>query len=156
MLGAGIPARSAMDNAMFAMNYLTVFPGAGLAYVKGGLTVQGEVTLLQLTRVKGDAIAGEDSSRTNFTTGLHVGYFFIPQLSAGVELRHQRWLSTPTPIKVNDALRDNTTVAFGPRAHFKLSESVWLRPGIALALPVDEPMTDSKYKIIQIDIPVAF
>lgn len=158
MLGAGIPARSAMDNAMFAMNYFTVFPGVGFAYVKHGVTLQAEVTLLQLTRVKGDQIAGEDSSRTNFTSGLHAGYFFIPQLSAGVELRHQRWLSTPTPVK-NDptgASRDNTTVSFGPRAHFKLGETMWLRPGVALALPIDKPMSDAKYKIVQIDIPFVF
>ncbi|HTM46790.1 MAG TPA: hypothetical protein VL137_17665 [Polyangiaceae bacterium] len=154
-MAAGISARSAMDNAMFAMNYLTFFPGAGIAYVKDGVTVQAEATLLQLFRTRGDLV-DVDSSRTNLTMGLHAGYFFIPELSAGVELRHQRWLSTPAPVKVNSALRDNTTVAIGPRAHFKLGENMWLRPGIALALPVDKPMTDAKYKIVQIDVPFVF
>src|SRR5688500_2495825 len=77
---AGITARSAMDNAMFAVNDFTVFPGVGLAYVAHGLTAQVEATVLQLTRVKGDDVQ-PDSSRTNFTTGFHLGYFFIPQLS---------------------------------------------------------------------------
>src|SRR5690606_17746155 len=49
---AGIRARSAMDNAMFAVNDFTVFPGVGLAYVAHGLTVQVEATVLQLTRVR--------------------------------------------------------------------------------------------------------
>jgi hypothetical protein len=51
---AGIAARSAMDNAMFAVNYFTVFPGVGLAYVNHGVTVQIEATLLQLFRVRGE------------------------------------------------------------------------------------------------------
>jgi hypothetical protein len=156
MLQGGISARSAMDNAMFAMNYFTIFPGVGFAYIKDGLTLQAEATVFQLTRVKGDKIPGEDSSRTNFTSGIHAGYFFIPQLSAGVELRHQRWISTPTAVKTRDALRDNTTVAIGPRAHFKLGEKSWLRPGVSVALPIDSPMKNADYVIAQIDIPFVF
>ena len=81
---------------MFAADYFTVFPGVDLAYVNHGFTVQVEATLLQLFRVRGDDDPGRTTTRrTNLTAGLHVGYFFIPQLSAGAELRHQRWLSTP-------------------------------------------------------------
>jgi hypothetical protein len=153
----GILARSAMDNAMFAADYFTVFPGFGLAYVNHGLTVQVEATLLELLRVRGDGNPANDSARTNFTAGLHIGYFFIPQLSAGAELRHQRWLSTPTPIKVDeDTLRDTSTFAIGLRAHFKLSETVWLRPGLAYARGIDDPMDVQNYNIVQLDIPVAF
>lgn len=156
--GAGILARSAMDNAMFAVNYFTVFPGVGLAYVNHGLTAQVEVTLLQLMRVRGENHpAGADSSRTNLTMGLHLGYFFIPQLSAGAELRHQRWLSTPASIMADeDTLRDNSTFAIGLRAHFKLSETIWIRPGIAYARPIDDPMSAANYNIVQLDIPVVF
>jgi hypothetical protein len=155
---AGILARSAMDNAMFAVDYFTVFPGVGLAYVNHGLTVQVEATLLQLFRVKGDAIPANDSSRTNLTAGLHVGYFFIPELSAGAELRHQRWLSTPTPIKgpQEDTLRDTSTFAIGLRAHFKLSDTMWLRPGLAYARAIDDPMDALKYNIVQLDVPLVF
>lgn len=154
---AGIPARSAMDNAMFAVNDFTLFPGLGLAYLAHGLTVQGEVTLLQLTRVRGE-LDQPDDSRTNFTTGLHVGYFLTKFLSAGVELRHQRWLSTPIQIErdVTDTLRDTTTVAFGPRLHFEVGDKMWLRPALALALPLDDPMQLSEHKILQVDVPFAF
>jgi hypothetical protein len=159
----GILARSALDNAMFAVNYLTIFPGVDFAYVAHGLTVQAEATLLQLERVRGsDNPANKDSSRTNFTAGLHVGYFFIPQLSAGVELRHQRWLSTPSTIKgatkpyTEDELRDTTTLAFGVRGHFKFGDKFWLRPALSFAMPFDNPMSKQKYKIVQIDVPFYF
>lgn len=152
---AGIPARSAMDNAMFAVNDFTVFPGVGLAFLKYGLTVQVEATLLQLTRVRGEDVQ-VDKSRTNFTTGLHVGYFIAPIFSLGTEIRHQRWLSTPAAVEANDSLRDTTTWAIGPRFHLKLGEKMWLRPGLAYAMPLDKPMTDGKYKIVQLDVPFVF
>lgn len=156
-LKAGILARSAMDNAMFAVNDFTVFPGIDFAYVAHGFTAQAEATLLQLTRVRG-ADAQKDSSRTNFTAGLHLGYFFIPQLSAAVELRHQRWLSTPAAIEADTTgtLRDNTTIAFGPRVHIKLGEKTWLRPGVSMTLPLDDPMKKASYKIFQLDVPFVF
>ena len=97
-----------------------------------------------------------DESNTNFTSGLHVGYFVLPVLSLGAEIRHQRWLSTPSAVKTNSAARDTTTFAVGPRFHFKLSEKVWFRPGVALALPIDEPMTNSDFKIAQLDLPLSF
>jgi hypothetical protein len=152
-LAAGVLARSAMDNAMFAVDYFVVFPGVGLAYVDSGVTLQVEATFLQLTKVRGNA---PDDSRSNFTAGFHAGYFIIPPLSIGAEIRHQRWLSTPTPVKANENLRDTTTVAFGPRVHIRLGEKSWFRPGIAFALPLDKPMTDGDYKIVQLDLPVAF
>jgi hypothetical protein len=153
--GAGMAARSNMDNAMFAVNDFAVFPGVGLAYVSGGLTAQVEATVFQLWRVRGEAVQ-PDESKTNFTTGLHVGYFFVPVFSFGAELRHQRWLSTPGAVKLNDKARETTTVAFGPRFHIKLGEKTWLRPGIAFAMPLDEPMSKSEHKVVQLDIPFAF
>jgi len=154
---SGILARSAMDNAMFAVNDFTVFPGVGLAYVAHGLTVQAEVTLLQLTRVRGSA-AQPDSSKTNFTTGLHVGYFFLPVLSLGAELRYQRWLSTPRAVAADatGTTRDNLTMAVGPRLHMRVGKSTWIRPGIAYAQGLDYPMTKQDYRIIQVDVPVSF
>lgn len=161
----GVRTRSAMDNAMFSTNDLTIIPGVGFAYVANGLTVQVEATLLQLMRVKGDGGAtpkNPDSSKTNLTMGLHVGYFFIPQLSLGAEIRHQRFVSTPTAVEKDEAspaplgLRDQTTWAIGPRAHFKLGESIWFRPGIAFSMPIDDPMSKFEYKVVQLDLPVAF
>ncbi len=154
---SGIAARSAMDNAMFAVNYFTVFPGADLAYVKGGFTAQLEATLLQLFRARGAKVE-KDEARTNLTTGLHVGYFVIPELSVSTELRYQRWLSTPAAVAADTtgASRDNLTVAVGPRFHFKVGDSMWIRPGVSYAQGIDDPMSKQSYRIVQLDLPVAF
>jgi hypothetical protein len=162
---AGIRARSAMDNAMFAVNDLVLFPGASIAYVAHGVTVQLEATVLELLRVRGkDAVnaAGAplnpDSARTNLTAGLHVGYFFMPELSGAIELRHQRWLSTPTAVKndATDTVRDTTTVAIGPRVHFKVGEKSWIRPALSFAVALDDPLQRWESRSVQLDIPVIF
>jgi hypothetical protein len=155
-LSAGIRARSAMDNAMFSVNDFTIFPGVDFAFVSGGFTVQAEATLLQLSRVRGSGDPTTDPSKTNFTMGLHAGYFFIPMLSLGAEIRHQRFLSTPKAVEATPANRDTTTIAVGPRFHFQIAKGKWLRPGIAFAFGIDEPLTKSSYKIVQLDIPFAF
>lgn len=157
---AGIPARSAMDNAMFAMNYFTVFPGVDFAFVKGGFTAQAEVTFLQLLRVRGDEV-DKDASRTNMTMGLHVGYFIVPMLSVGADLRYQRWLANHTLTSLPDddpktAGIDTATFAVGARLHLKLSETMWLRPGLAYARGIDDPMADANTNIVQIDLPLSF
>jgi hypothetical protein len=154
--GDGIWTRSAMDNAMFAVNDLVIFPGVGFAYIANGFTAQVEATLLQLTQVRGDETAQPDDSRTNFTAGVHVGYFFVPMFSVGAELRHQRWLSTPTAVEANDKLRETTTFAIGPRFHFKLNDKMWLRPALSFAVPLDDPMADREYKVFQLDIPFVY
>ncbi len=153
---AGILARSAMDNAMFAANYFTVFPGVDIAFVKGGFTVQGEATLFRLTRARGPST--QDSGNTNLTMGLHLGYFIFPFLSVGAELRHQRWLSTPASVKADTtgATRDNTTLSIGPRAHFEVGNKMWLRPGIAFVTPFDDPMKAAGYKTVFVDVPFNF
>jgi hypothetical protein len=151
---SGVMARSAMDNAMFAVNDFTVFPGVGLSYTSGGFTAQVEATVLQLTRVRGEAVQ-PDRSKTNFTSGLHLGYFVLPVMSLGGEVRYQRWLSTPASV-TSPELRDNLTVAIGPRFHIKLEGGPTLRPGLAYAFALDAPMSKLKYSIVQLDIPVAF
>ncbi len=162
---AGIRARSALDNAMFAVNDLVLFPGASVAYVAHNLTVQLEATLLELLRVRGEdavnaagAPLNPDSSRTNLTAGLHVGYFIFPELSGAIELRHQRWVSTPTAIEndATDTLRDTTTVAVGPRLHFKVGETSWIRPALAFAFGLDDPLQRWESRSVQLDIPVIF
>jgi hypothetical protein len=156
-IGVGINTRSAFDNAMFAMDYFTVFPGVDFAFVKSGFTLQVEATVFKLTKVRGPA-ATEDDSKVNFTTGVHAGYFITPFLSVGAELRHQRWLSTPIAVKNDktDSIRDTTTFAVGPRFHFKLADNIWFRPGVSLSLPIDDPMKKAEYKIVQLDLPVSF
>jgi hypothetical protein len=153
-LGAGALTRSSMDNALFAVNYMTPFPGIDLAWVGQGFTIQAEATVFELFRARGDAV-DKDATRTNFTSGLHVGYFVIPALSVGGEVRYQRWLKNPG-IAESDARRDTATAAIGIRAHLKLSDTMWLRPGAAYVQPLDAPMTDQSYHVAQLDVPLSF
>ena len=155
----GVLARAAMDNALFAVNDFTVIPGIDVAYVADGVTVQLEATLLELARVRGDKSQPE-ATKTNFTSGLHVGYFIASTVSLGAELRYQRWLNAPFAVDkdTTGTLVDNLTVAFGPRFHFALGDHVWLRPGIAYARGLDKPMAAStpNYHIVQLDVPIVF
>jgi hypothetical protein len=162
--------RSAMDNAMFAVNYFATIGGVDAAYVAHNLTIQAEVTIAQLFRARGDnnLAASNDNRRTNGMYGLHAGYFIVPMLSVGAELRYQRWLSTPTTGAKNamtgvvtstpfpDYKLDTTTVAIGPRLHFKVGKSIWIRPGLSYSRALDRPLTDASYNIVQLDVPVIF
>jgi hypothetical protein len=148
---AGVYARSAMDNALFAVNYATVLPGFGIAYVDRGFTAQIEATVLQLTRVRNETVDA-DASRTNFTTGIHLGYFVHKQASIGTELRYQRWLSTPAVVKMFPDRRDSLSAAIGVRGHFRPGGKVWFRPGLAYARGFDAPMTTRGDNIIQLDL----
>jgi hypothetical protein len=171
---AGVSARSAMDNAMFAVNYMTAIVGAGLAYVDHRLTAQVEATVFELFRVRGENstpanLAATDAARTNSTMGLHLGYFVIPQLSVGGDLRYQRWLSTVTrqnamgvKSDIPDVNKDTATFAIGPRGHFKLGQSTWIRPGISYSRGLDQPLSSANatrvgnYNMVQVDLPVIF
>jgi hypothetical protein len=152
---SGIAARSSLDNAMFAVNYTAIAPAVDVAWVDHGLTVQAELAVLELIRVRGSAME-KDSARTNLITGLHAGYFVHPAISLSGELRYQRWLSTPAAVTANPAMRDFLTFAVGVRAHFKVGEKTWLRPGIAYARGLDDPMVAQHYDILQVDLPVTF
>jgi hypothetical protein len=154
---SAMAARSAMDNALFAVNDLTPIIGVDVAYVAGGFTVQAEATVLQLMRVRGDE-AQPDSAKTNFTSGVHAGYFPLPWLSIGGELRYQRYLSTPAFVEADPtgASRDNLSAAIGLRGHVALGNGRWLRPGVAYSRGLDDPMSGRSYDVVQVDVPFVF
>ncbi len=158
---AGILVRSAMDNALFAVNYLTVIPGVDIAYVSHGFTVQVEATLLQLTRVRGNQI-DSDTSRTNLTSGLALGYAFLPEFSMMGELRYQRWLDNVSVQSSTRPAVENLSFAVGPRFTIKAG-SLTLKPGIAYAQGLVGPIANGRYsyptntdRIIFIDLPIVF
>jgi hypothetical protein len=150
---AGIQARLAMDNALFAQNYLTPIVGLGAAWTYRGLTVQAEATVLQLIRVRGEA-KDPDEARTNFTVGAHVGYRIIPQLTASAEVHYQHWLWTPSALAEN--LRGQFTATLGLRANLPVTHAGILRPGVAFSLPIGGAMETNNYWEVQLDIPFAF
>jgi hypothetical protein len=152
---AGIYARQGMDNAMFAMNYLTPAAGLGLAFNQKGFTAQADLTVLQLMRVRGDEI-DKDSSRTNFTAAAHVGYRIVPLITAGVEAHYQRWLSTPLAVEKDENLRQQGTVGGNVRFNLPLDNGLLMRPSVGYFVGVDKPMTDTNYRIFQLDLPIVF
>lgn len=151
---AAIPARSAMDNALFAVNYWTVIGGLGLARVTPNLTLQGELTILQLTRARGPET--QDKSRTNLTAGVHAGHSFSPRVSLGAEVRMQRWLTDAAPVRSDPKAREQLTIGIGPRFHFKLGKGRFARPGLSYTRALDDPMKGKGYDILQVDVPLAF
>ena len=151
----GIVAREAMDNSLFAVNDLAVIPGIGVGYIDHGVTVQAEATLFQLQRVRGEA-AQPEASKTNFTCGLHAGWFATPLLSVGVDLHYQRWLDGPLAVNKDPELVDNFSVAVGPRFHMPLGPKVGVHPGVAYARGVDKAMAAPDYNIVELDVPVTF
>ena len=172
--GAGL-VRSNMDGALFLVNDLAVIPGVDIAYVKYGLTLQLELTYLEIMRVRGaddktiPATYQSDVTKRNFVGGLFVGYAFIPQLSAGVELRYQRWLKPPHAIRNlgdkdfptysqetqdrYDTQIQNMTAAVGLRGNFKIGDKTFFRPAISYAMGLVGQIADQKYHLIQLDLP---
>ncbi len=151
---AALSARSAMDNALFAVNYWTVIGGLGVARISPAATFQAEVTVLQLTRARGPST--QDASRTNMTAGIHAGHFFTPRFSIGAEARMQRWLTNAAPVRSDPAAREQFTVGIGPRFHIPLGRGRWLRPGISYSRALDDPMKAKGYDIVQVDVPFAY
>jgi hypothetical protein len=155
-MAGGIYARQAMDNALFATNYITPTVGVGIAWVDQGWTVQLDTQLLQLLRTR-NAEVDADAARTNFTSGLSVGYVVLPPvLLVQAEIHYQRWLSTPAVVVTNPAARDQFTFGGGLRANVPLSTGILWRPGVAYFQPLDDPMAGAGYRIVQLDSPFAF
>ena len=104
---------------MFAVNDFTLFPGVDFAYVGHGLTVQVEATLLQLFRVKNEAVQ-TDAFRTNFTAGLR--RLLRYQVAVALDRAALPALAiNPDAVAQDESLRDNLSLALGPRFHARLA-----------------------------------
>jgi hypothetical protein len=158
------------DHAMFAVSYMAAMAGAAVAHVSQGLTLQIEVTLLQLVRARGARSEGAtDPFRTEAAAGLHLGYFFGEHVSLSGDVFYRRWLSHPTTVSpvtgsriaLSDANMSSTTVAIGPRFHFRVGKQGWMRPGFSLvrgfdARLFDAPLLTAQTTGVQVDVPLVF
>jgi hypothetical protein len=151
-VAAGVQTRQGMDNALFATNYATAVVGVGASWTRGPFAVVGEMTLLELVRVRD---VPQDDARTNFTSGLHLAYSPLAALTLSCELHYQRWLSTPAVVDADPERREQATWLVGARGWFKVGE-LKLRPGLSYARAIDAPMGESGYHIVQVDIPIVF
>ncbi|HTQ08244.1 MAG TPA: hypothetical protein VMI54_30530 [Polyangiaceae bacterium] len=155
---AAMLARSGFDNPLFMPDYLTTWPGIDIAYVTHGFTVQAETSVALMGRVRGPY--NERNANADFTLGLHAGYFIFPWWSAGLDLRYERWLTTPAFINAeNDPsgdLRDVATAEVGARFHVKVTDDITWRPGLSMAFGIDDPMAGASYKVVHVDLPFQF
>lgn len=153
---AAMLARSGFDNSLYMPDYLTIWPGIDVAYVTHGFTAQFELSLPVMNRVRGPQT--EKSSNVDLSLGLHAGYFIFPFMSAGLDFRHERWLSTPRLVAEDPTgeIRDLTTIEPGLRFHVPITDSVTWRPGLAMAFGLDNPMAGAHYKIVRVDLPFTF
>ena len=148
-------ARLGMENSVFAVNDLAIIPGAGIAWVDRGWTVQAEATLFFLPRVRG-AESQKEAFKVNFTTGLFAGYFVVPKyLSLGLEFHYQRYFLGPNSIKTAPATVDNVSMAGGVRFHVPIGKR-WLRCGVSYGGGLDAPLTSGHYSVTQFDCPFVF
>lgn len=158
-ISAGNLARSRYEGStMFSPNDLAPFLGGDIAWVSGGLTVQAELNLFELFRVRGSQ-SDPDATKTVLTAGIHAGYYITPLLSIGLELRDQSFLSTPAAVSAGTSSRSWVTVGGGPRVNLWLAHRVWLRPGLTYFQPLMDPtptISAMNYHIFQLDIPVTF
>jgi hypothetical protein len=135
---------------MFAVTDVCAIAGVDGAWIVGPVTLQAEATIFQLVRAR-DADTQPDRARTNLTSGLAAGWAATPRLSAGLELRYQRWLSTPAPVAADQALRDTLSAALGLRLTLRAGGAI-LRPGAAIARGLDDPMAGQGYTVLLVDL----
>lgn len=151
---AGIFARSALDQALFSTNYLTIVPMVSAAWLGHGTTVQGTAALTQAIRTRGELVS-TDAYQTGMGMGLHVGYFPIRPLSIGTELRYVVALTATPQVKMDPAMREQVSVAVGIRGHLAVGPSS-IHPGLSYTRGIDAPMARASYNVIGVDLPVVF
>jgi hypothetical protein len=151
----GALARSAMDNVSFAVNDVGFPSGFSFAYIRSGVTAQVDATVIPSVRVKG-ASSQTDTSKVNSTYGFFLGYLPVREVSVGVELRYQRFLTTPAAVERDPSTRDNLTFAIGPRFHFEVADGTWVRPGVSYGRGLRGPTEQQSFQMVQLDVPFSF
>lgn len=159
-IATGALTRSAMDNALFAVNYAAVALGASAAYMIHGLTFQVDATAFQLVRTRGEATAAaSDELRTNFTVGASVGYLIHRRITASIEGHYQHWISAPRLLEPRDGRAPpygQASITVGVRSNVPLSRTVLARPGVAFSIGLGGAMSERECKVFHVDVPIAF
>jgi hypothetical protein len=148
-------ARGGMEGSLFGVNDFTAGYAVDFAYVRHGFTAQIGTTVWTAFRARGAAVQA-DAVKVNSTSFLGAGYFIIPALSVGAELREQCYLSTPAAVEKDPASRENFSAAVGVRGHIKVAKDVTLRPGASYGHGIAGPVATDNYQMVQFDVPVTF
>jgi hypothetical protein len=148
-------ARSAMENNAFIPNNLGAPTGVSVAFVHGGVTAQLDTTMIPAGRVKGPD-AEPAGITLNSTSGFFFGYFVIPEISVGFELRYQRFILAPPVAERDPTARDNLTAGAGGRLEIELSYTTRMRPGICFSTGLVGHVEQQSYRMLQFDVPISF
>lgn len=158
-IAAGNLARSRLEGStMFSPNDVAPFVGGDIAWVSHGFTAQAEANVFELFRVRGSKV-DPDATKTSLMAGISGGYFVVPQISFGLEVRDNTLLSTPAAVAAGKSSRSWVTVGGGVRAHLQLGAQVWFRPGLGYFQPLNDPtptISASSYHVFQLDLPLTF
>jgi hypothetical protein len=151
---AGHSARFALDGSWFSVNDFAASAGGDLAYVFRGLTLQGEATVTQLFRARGEQ-QSPDAYRANFLSGVHLGFWAAERLCIASEVRYQRWISTPAAVESDPFARHNLSIAAGLRTRIGTGSTRML-PGVAYATGLAGKVGNQHIHAVHVDLPVAF
>lgn len=140
---ASMTARPA-DRAMFDVDSMSAVAVVDVAFAARGFTAQGEATLVQAVRVRGDEMA-TDAASTYASVGVHVGYLVGWHVAIGADLHYE----------------DTLTAALGVRAQLRLGAETWIRPGVAVlrgldGRGLDAPLLTAQTTSVIVDVPVTF
>ncbi|MCC6995165.1 MAG: hypothetical protein IT370_11205 [Deltaproteobacteria bacterium] len=130
------------DRAMFDVDDVAGIAGVDVAYCKWGFTAQGEATIVQSVRVRGDE--GERLA-TRAAVGVHLGYLVGWHIAVGGDLHYE----------------DTLTAALGVRLQFRVGAHSWIRPGVALLRGfgergLDAPLLNAHTTAVMVDLPMTF
>jgi hypothetical protein len=153
-LGAARIARASMDNAMFATSHGTVAVGLAWLWLIEHVTLQLEATLLGAFRARGGQ--GVDAIVENLTMGAWVGYAPIEQLSFGVGLHHQRFMSTPALVRgMGEIARAQSSAAIAVRGRLEAA-GLFFNPGLSYTHGLDGVLLDRGDHLITLELLVQY
>jgi hypothetical protein len=152
---AGALTRSGYNGGIFTPNEAAVGAGLDAAWAIQVITLQAEVIVADLIRVRGEEVLPE-AHRPFGSAALFVGGWVRAWLSGGAELRYIGFLLTPEEVKQDPASREQTSVEIGLRAHLPLAGSVMIHPGLSYARGLDPPMTRLGFQVWSVAVAVDF
>lgn len=145
-------ARFSLDSAIALPNYTWLGAGASLSWTGYGATAQAEITALHGYQSRG--AESLDDTLSSGIGGLFLGYYLLPQLNLGAELRYQRFLSTPASVVKDPLLRDQLSFAVGARGHLK-TELGTVRPGLSWGHGIGGASARAGNNVLLIDLGIA-
>jgi hypothetical protein len=137
-------ARMGVDAPIFLTENLGIALAGSVAWVHGGLTVQGELGVEPSIRTAG---SGSDGALAVLGS-VHAGYFVVPMWSVALELAHHQWVVSRPIGGSPDAI---TSFTIGTRLHFE-SHDFAFRPALSYAHALGGTLEREDYHVLEVDL----